>query len=72
MRRSGYDAWITWRRAASYVDRIPRGAKPGDLPVQFRAKFEMAVNLKTAKTLGPTIPPNPLAVADQVIDEQQL
>ena len=64
----GVDQVDNWRRAASYVDRILRGAKPGDLPVQFPTKFEMAVNLKTAKALGLAVPPSIMLRADEVIE----
>jgi putative ABC transport system substrate-binding protein len=63
----GPDQRDIFRRGATYVDRILRGEKPGDLPVQFPVKYEMAVNLKTAKALGLTIPETLLATADEVI-----
>jgi putative ABC transport system substrate-binding protein len=64
----GPDPVDNWRRAASYVHRILRGEKPGDLPVQLPTKFEMVVNRKTAKALGLEIPPSILLRADEVIE----
>jgi putative ABC transport system substrate-binding protein len=63
----GPDLPDLFRRAASYVDRILRGEKPSELPVQAPIKYELVINLKTAKTLGLTIPPNLIAIADEVL-----
>jgi putative ABC transport system substrate-binding protein len=64
----GPDFLVLYRRAADFVDKILRGATPADIPVEQPTRFDLIINLKTAKTLGLTVPPSMLDLADEVIE----
>jgi putative ABC transport system substrate-binding protein len=64
----GINLYESWRRAATFVDKILRGEKPGDLPLEFPTRLDLIINLRTAKALGLTVPSTLLAQADEVIE----